>query len=103
MRVGWGWIAVCGPSPCRRGGNQGHDGVIQNGEQYDGNAGHGAMSGDAATLWPRVAEGLRRDLGYFAQDWRVYGREGEICACGGTIARLVQSGRSTFHCPKCQR
>lgn len=43
------------------------------------------------------------DLGYFAKDWRVYGCEGEACECGGTIARIVQSGRSTFYCPKCQR
>ena len=43
------------------------------------------------------------DLGYFAKDWRVYGREGERCECGGTIVRIVQSGRSTFYCPKCQR
>jgi formamidopyrimidine-DNA glycosylase len=48
---------------------------------------------------------LRPDggLGYFANDWRVYGREGEACECGGTIARIAQGGRSTFHCPKCQR
>jgi formamidopyrimidine-DNA glycosylase len=43
------------------------------------------------------------ELGYFAKDWRVYGREGETCECGGTIVRIVQSGRSTFYCPKCQR
>ena len=43
------------------------------------------------------------ELGYFAKDWRVYGREGEGCECGGRIARIVQSGRSTFSCPKCQR
>ena len=43
------------------------------------------------------------DLGYFAKDWRVYGCEGGTCECGGKIARTVQSGRSTFHCPKCQR
>ncbi len=43
-------------------------------------------------------------LGYFSHEWRVYGREGEGCPdCAGTIARLVQSGRSTFHCPKCQK
>ena len=48
---------------------------------------------------------LRPDggLGYFANDWRVYGREGEACECGGTVARIAQGGRSTFHCPKCQR
>jgi formamidopyrimidine-DNA glycosylase len=43
------------------------------------------------------------DLGYFAKDWRVYGREGERCECGGTIVRIVQGGRSTFYCRKCQR
>jgi len=43
------------------------------------------------------------DLGYFAKDWRVYGREGQRCECGGMITRIVQSGRSTFFCPKCQR
>ena len=43
------------------------------------------------------------ELGYFAKDWRVYGCEGEVCECGGTISRIVQSGRSTFYCPKCQR
>jgi len=43
------------------------------------------------------------ELGYFAKDWRVYGREGEACVCGSTILRRVDSGRSTFYCPKCQR
>ncbi len=33
----------------------------------------------------------------------VYGREGQECPrCAVPIARLVQSGRSTFHCPGCQ-
>lgn len=46
------------------------------------------------------------ELGYFQHDWTVYGREGEACPrCAGTVAirRVVQSGRSTFHCAKCQR
>jgi formamidopyrimidine-DNA glycosylase len=43
------------------------------------------------------------ELGYFANAWRVYGREGEPCACGGKVARFVQGGRSTFWCPKCQK
>ncbi len=44
------------------------------------------------------------DLGYFAKDWRVYGaRRASRRECGGTIARIVQSGRSTFYCPKCRR
>ncbi len=41
-------------------------------------------------------------LGYFAKDWRVYGREGLPCPCGGTVLRRVDSGRSTFYCPACQ-
>jgi formamidopyrimidine-DNA glycosylase len=43
------------------------------------------------------------ELGYFAKDWRVYGREGETCPCGGTVRRRVDSGRSTFYCPSCQK
>jgi formamidopyrimidine-DNA glycosylase len=42
-------------------------------------------------------------LGYFAKEWRVYGREDESCPCGGTVVRRVDSGRSTFWCPGCQR
>jgi len=45
-------------------------------------------------------------LGYFQHRFKVYGREGEPClkpGCGGTIARIVQGGRSTFFCPVCQR
>lgn len=44
-------------------------------------------------------------LGYFQHSFSVYGREGEPCRrarCGGTIRRIVQSGRSTFYCPSCQ-
>jgi formamidopyrimidine-DNA glycosylase len=36
----------------------------------------------------------------------VYDRQGEACPrknCGGTIRRRTQGGRSTFHCPTCQR
>lgn len=43
-------------------------------------------------------------LGYFQHRFAVYDREGQPCPrCGGTIARIVQSGRSTFYCPACQR
>lgn len=45
-------------------------------------------------------------LGYFQHRFRVYDREGEPCRtpkCGGVIKRLVQTGRSTFYCPICQR
>ncbi|KRB86111.1 formamidopyrimidine-DNA glycosylase [Sphingomonas sp. Root710] len=43
------------------------------------------------------------ELGYFAKQWLVYGREGEACHCGATVARRVDGGRSTFYCPKCQK
>jgi formamidopyrimidine-DNA glycosylase len=34
----------------------------------------------------------------------VYGREGESCGrCGARVRRLVQAGRSTYYCPRCQR
>jgi formamidopyrimidine-DNA glycosylase len=42
-------------------------------------------------------------LGYFSKSFTVYDREGQRCACGGTVKRTVQGGRSTFYCPKCQR
>lgn len=51
----------------------------------------------------RQADG---ELGYFQHTFRVYDREGEACpseGCPGTIARIVQSGRSSFYCPACQR
>lgn len=45
-------------------------------------------------------------LGYFQHRFGAYDREHEPCpnaGCRGTIARIVQSGRSTFYCPTCQR
>ncbi|MEL6204994.1 MAG: bifunctional DNA-formamidopyrimidine glycosylase/DNA-(apurinic or apyrimidinic site) lyase [Pseudomonadota bacterium] len=46
------------------------------------------------------------ELGYFQHNFRVYGREGAPCpteGCGGEIRRIVQSARSSFYCPRCQR
>lgn len=46
------------------------------------------------------------ELGYFQHSFDVYGREGDPCkrdGCKGTINRIVQSGRSSFFCPRCQR
>lgn len=51
----------------------------------------------------RQADG---ELGYFQHSFDVYGREGAPCrstGCTSTIRRIVQSGRSTFYCPTCQR
>lgn len=46
------------------------------------------------------------DLGYFQHSFDVYGREGAPCRkdeCGGTVRRIIQSARSSFYCPRCQR
>lgn len=44
-------------------------------------------------------------LGYFQHTFSVYDQEGKPCrraGCGGTVTRIVQTGRSTFYCPTCQ-
>jgi formamidopyrimidine-DNA glycosylase len=44
------------------------------------------------------------EAGEFQISLGVYGREGEPCPrCGRAIRRIVQSGRSSFYCPGCQR
>lgn len=46
------------------------------------------------------------ELGYFQHTFRAYDREGRPCqtpGCMGVIARIVQSGRSTYYCSACQR
>ena len=51
----------------------------------------------------RQADG---ELGYFQHSFDVYDREGRPCrtsGCTDTIRRIVQSGRSSFYCPSCQR
>jgi formamidopyrimidine-DNA glycosylase len=49
----------------------------------------------------RQADG---ELGYFQHAFRVYDREGQPCpVCASAIARIVQSGRSSYFCPRCQR
>jgi formamidopyrimidine-DNA glycosylase len=44
-------------------------------------------------------------LGYFQHRFAVYGREGEPClraGCRGRVERIVQAGRSSFACSRCQ-
>ena len=51
----------------------------------------------------RQADG---ELGYFQHSFDVYDREGAPCrtpGCTATVRRIVQSGRSSFYCPRCQR
>jgi len=54
----------------------------------------------------RDFHGTDGELGYFQHTFAVYDREGEPCPrrrCAGVISRIVQSARSTYHCPKCQK
>ncbi len=46
------------------------------------------------------------EIGGFQERFRVYGRAGQPCqtpGCANEISRIVQSGRSTFWCPSCQK
>ena len=68
-----------------------------------------AVLGEAITAGGSSLRDYRQtdgELGYFQHAFRVYDRAGEPCpapGCGGTIERIVQSGRSSFFCPVCQR
>jgi formamidopyrimidine-DNA glycosylase len=45
----------------------------------------------------------RGERGEMQNEFLVHTREGEPCpSCGGPIARIVVSGRSTYYCPSCQ-
>lgn len=64
-----------------------------------------AIASGGSTLRDYV--GVSGELGYFQHKFDVYGREGESCrrqSCDGAkIMRIVQSGRSSFYCGRCQR
>ena len=63
-----------------------------------------AIAAGGSTL--RDFSGTDGSEGAFQQRFAVYDREGEHCprtGCRGTIRRIVQSGRSTFYCPSCQK
>ncbi len=63
-----------------------------------------AIERQGTTLTDDGYRGPRGERGRFAEELNVYGREGALCVrCGGTVLRCVQSGRSTFFCPACQR
>lgn len=58
---------------------------------------------EGGTTLNDFADGEGRS-GYFQVSLSVYDREGAPCpACGRPVRRLVQSGRSTYYCPRCQR
>jgi formamidopyrimidine-DNA glycosylase len=59
--------------------------------------------GEGGTTLNDFADGTGNP-GYFQVALSVYDREGQACdRCTGKIRRVVQSGRSTFYCPGCQR
>ena len=63
-----------------------------------------AISAGGSTL--RDFSGTDGSEGAFQQRFAVYDRAGEKCqtpGCRGIICRIVQSGRSTFYCPSCQK
>ena len=60
----------------------------------------------AGGSWLREPRRTDGELGAFQHHFRVYDRAGQACAtrgCCGTVKRIVQNGRSTFYCPKCQK
>lgn len=60
-------------------------------------------SGGSSLRDHRTIEG---SLGYFQHQFKVYNQKGKPCLtheCSGTIEREVQSGRSTYYCPICQK
>ncbi len=65
-----------------------------------------AIDAGGSTLQDFRGVGGDDAMGYFSHNFLVYGREDEPClaeGCTGTIRRIVQSNRSTFFCPVCQR
>lgn len=60
-----------------------------------------AISAGGSTLRDFVAPD--GELGYFPKSFAVYDREGQGCHCGAQVRRVVQGGRSTFYCSRCQR
>jgi formamidopyrimidine-DNA glycosylase len=65
-----------------------------------------AIDAGGSTLQDFRGVGGEEAMGYFVHNFQVYGREGLGCIkedCLGTVKRIVQSNRSTFYCPSCQR
>ena len=63
-----------------------------------------SIADGGSTLRDHVQPG--GELGYFQTRFNVYDRAGIACPtrdCGHTVRRLVQAGRSTFYCARCQR
>ena len=61
-----------------------------------------AINAGGSTLQDHVTP--TGEMGYFQYNFKVYGREGKPCeTCMRPVKRIVQAGRSTFFCARCQR
>ncbi|MEM8555520.1 MAG: bifunctional DNA-formamidopyrimidine glycosylase/DNA-(apurinic or apyrimidinic site) lyase [Pseudomonadota bacterium] len=107
--AGLGNIYVCealfrsGISPKRAAGRISHDHLSALVDAIRQVLTEAIAAGGSSLRDYRQADG---DLGYFQHTFRVYGRADQPClkdGCGGTVIRTVQTGRSSFHCPRCQR
>jgi formamidopyrimidine-DNA glycosylase len=107
--AGLGNIYVCealhraGISPKRRAGSIGKPRIEALAIAVRETLADAIAAGGSSLRDYRQADG---ELGYFQHAFRVYGREGESCqrdGCRGMVRRVVQSARSSFYCPVCQR
>lgn len=106
--AGLGNIYVCealhrsGIHPARKAASVSRPRVDRLAVEIVATLGEAIAAGGSSLRDYRQADG---ELGYFQHAFRAYGREGESCRkdCPGEIRRIVQSGRSTFYCPRCQR
>ena len=65
---------------------------------------HDAIKVGGSTI--RDHKNLKGESGYFQYKFNVYNRENMICNsqnCSAKIKKIVQTGRSTFYCTKCQK
>jgi formamidopyrimidine-DNA glycosylase len=93
----------CGLSPLRRAGTVKGDKAAALCAAIKSTLGDAIEAGGSSARDYVQASG---ELGWFQHQWRVYDREGEPCPgcdCGKGVRRIVQSGRSTFYCPRRQR
>jgi formamidopyrimidine-DNA glycosylase len=59
-----------------------------------------------SSAWQQSDGATAADAADFPSRFRVYDREGARCmrkGCSGRVRRIVQSGRSSFYCPICQK
>ncbi|MBL8833715.1 MAG: bifunctional DNA-formamidopyrimidine glycosylase/DNA-(apurinic or apyrimidinic site) lyase [Rhodospirillales bacterium] len=93
----------CGLSPLRKAGTVKGEKAVALCAAIKATLGDAIKAGGSSARDYVQASG---ELGWFQHQWRVYDREGQACVgckSGKGVRRVVQSGRSTFYCPRCQR